>query len=71
MESISNQALDSGESVKSLQVESYDGHEFCDDELSQNSSLCLGAVGETMKESFEDTYIGRCCGAIHWNGVQV
>lgn len=53
MESTSNQAFDSDESERCFQVESYDEHEFADDELSKNINLCLGEVDKIAEQSIE------------------
>uniref|UniRef100_A0A2P2ILV7 FAR1 domain-containing protein n=1 Tax=Rhizophora mucronata TaxID=61149 RepID=A0A2P2ILV7_RHIMU len=50
MESTSNQAFDSDESERFLQVGNYNEHEFADDELSRSVDLCLVEDGKILVE---------------------
>ncbi|EEF35113.1 protein FAR1-RELATED SEQUENCE 5 [Ricinus communis] len=54
MESSSNQAFDSDDSERCFRVDNYDGHEFEDDELSENIDLCLGEVDKIIEQSNEN-----------------
>ncbi|XP_062173996.1 protein FAR1-RELATED SEQUENCE 5-like [Alnus glutinosa] len=53
MENPSNQAFDSDESEKCLQIESYVEHDFADDDLSKDIDLCMGEVAKTLEQPNE------------------
>lgn len=67
MESGSSQEINSDESDRSFQIESFHEHDFGDDELSQSNSICIGEDGKKIELSFQsspsvnnavDPYIG-------------
>ncbi|XP_059430657.1 protein FAR1-RELATED SEQUENCE 2-like [Corylus avellana] len=50
MESPINQAFDSEESEKCLQIENYIDHDFVDDDLSTDIDICMGEVAKTIEQ---------------------
>uniref|UniRef100_A0A5B7CAL7 FAR1 domain-containing protein n=1 Tax=Davidia involucrata TaxID=16924 RepID=A0A5B7CAL7_DAVIN len=51
MESTSSQAFDSDESERCLPIESYDEHDFVDDELSRSMDLCIDEDEKKIEQS--------------------
>ncbi|KAA8543579.1 hypothetical protein F0562_021675 [Nyssa sinensis] len=51
MESTSSQTFDSDETKRSLPIESYDEHDFVDDELSKSMDMCISEDEKVIEQS--------------------